>query len=409
MRAEPEQIKFIQNTFQIMKSKEDLLGLLNYSKRILFGEKTIPFQLKVLTYYSNPKIAPNRYISFTVKKKSGKNRQIHAPVKGLKAIQRSLNLIFQVVFTPHPAATGFTNNKSIVDNATQHSKSNYVYNIDLKDFFPSVDQARVWKCLQLKPFNLSKENGRLELANIIASLCCSSMEVERLNNEGQWEKVIRNVLPQGAPTSPLITNIVCQKLDFLLSAVARRFGLRYSRYADDITFSSQHNVYQKESDFIKEFNRIIVQQGFQVNEVKTRLQKQGYRQEVTGLIINDKVNVQSRYIKQLRSWLYLWETYGYDKAYQYFLNDYISDKGYVKKGKPNMINVIAGKLEYLKMVVGIENKIYKAMKCRIDILVDNKMTKIEHSDHLEFILETICESGLNTAMKLFKPKGDKHE
>jgi len=372
MRAEPEQIQFIKETFQTMKSKEDLLGLLNYSKRILFGEKTVPFQLKVLTYYSNPKVALKRYTSFTIKKKSGSDRQIHAPVKGLKAIQRSLNLILQVVFTPHPAATGFTNDKSIVDNASKHSGSNYVYNIDLKDFFPSVDQARVWKCLQLKPFNLSKENGRLELANIIGSLCCSSMEVERLNNEGQSVKIIKNVLPQGAPTSPIITNLVCQKLDFLLTAVAKRFGLRYSRYADDITFSSLHNVYNKDSDFIKELNRIIIQQGFQVNPAKTRLQKEGYRQEVTGLIINDKVNVKSHYIKQLRAWLYFWETYGYEKAYKYFLNDYVSDKGHVKSGQPNMTNVIAGKLEYLKMVKGKENQLYLKLNARFEELVGSK-------------------------------------
>ncbi len=380
MKPEPEQIQFIKKSFQTLKSKEDLLGLLNYSKIILFGEKTIPFQLKVLTYYSNPKIASNRYVSFTVKKKSGLDRQIHAPVKGLKAIQRSLNLIFQVVFTPHPAATGFTNGKSIVSNASQHSKSNYVYNIDLKDFFPSIDQARVWKCLQLRPFNLSKENGRLELANIIASLCCSSMEVERLNTEGQWEKAIKNVLPQGAPTSPLITNIVCQKLDFLLSAVARRFGLRYSRYADDLTFSSLHNVYQKDSDFIKELNRIIVQQGFHVNQAKTRLQKEGFRQEVTGLIINDKVNAQSHYIKQLRAWLYFWETYGYDKAYKYFLNDYVCDKGHVKKGLPNMTNVIAGKLEYLKMVKGEGNQLYMKLTRRFDELAGNKTFVFQNVD-----------------------------
>jgi hypothetical protein len=78
------------------------------------------------------------------------------------------------------------------------------------------------------------------------------MQVDRKNAVGEWEKVTRNVLPQGAPTSPVLTNIVCQKLDFLLTGVAKRFGLKYSRYADDITFSSMHNVYQPDSDFLKE-------------------------------------------------------------------------------------------------------------------------------------------------------------
>jgi hypothetical protein len=102
----------------------------------------------------------------------------------------------------------------------------------------------VWKSLQLKPFNLNNElnskltrvnkkkvSSRLDIANTIASLCCAEIEVERKIETGEWEKVKRNVLPQGAPTSPILTNIVCQKLDFLLSAVAKRFGLNYSLLA----------------------------------------------------------------------------------------------------------------------------------------------------------------------------------
>src|SRR5205085_7019565 len=119
--------------------------------------------------------------------------------------------------------------------------------------------------------------SRKNLANIIASLCCTEMEVDRKNEAGEWERVKRNVLPQGAPTSPVITNIVCQRLDYLLSGVARRFGLKYSRYADDITFSSMHNIYQPESDFIVELHRIITDQNFRIKESKTRLQRDGYR------------------------------------------------------------------------------------------------------------------------------------
>jgi hypothetical protein len=109
--------------------------------------------------------------------------------------------------------------------------------------------------------------------------------------------------------------------------VARRFGLKYSRYADDITFSSMHNVYQPESDFLKELQRIILEQGFHIKESKTRLQKDGYRKEVTGLLVNEKANVQQRYIKQLRMWLYYWERYGYERAAGLFLQEYIADKG----------------------------------------------------------------------------------
>jgi retron-type reverse transcriptase len=227
------------------------------------------------------------------------------------------------------------------------------------------------------------------------------MEVERLNSNGEWEKNKRNVLPQGAPTSPILTNIVCQRLDFLLTGVAKRFGLTYSRYADDITFSSMHNVYQKDSDFINELHRIIAEQGFHIKESKTRLQKEGYRQEVTGLLVNEKANVQKRYIKQLRMWLYNWERYGYEKAYLFFLNDYFGDKGHNIDKKPNMLMVIAGKLDYLKMVKGADNPICVKLRGRLDKLALEKNTKLR-VNYLESILNTFKKEGLDKAMNLYQ-------
>jgi hypothetical protein len=191
------------------------------------------------------------------------------------------------------------------------------------------------------------------------------MEVERQTTTGEWELVKRNVLPQGAPTSPVITNIICQRLDFILSAVAKRFGLVYSRYADDITFSSMHNVYQSESEFLKELHRIIAEQNFHVKESKTRLQKEGHKQEVTGLLVNQNVNVQKRYIKQLRMWLYYWERYGYLRASNVFEKQYNADKGHIKQ-KPDLRNVIAGKLDFLKMVKGVDNELYLKLKSRFE-------------------------------------------
>ncbi|MBK8626360.1 MAG: hypothetical protein IPN86_12600 [Saprospiraceae bacterium] len=200
------------------------------------------------------------------------------------------------------------------------------------------------------------------------------MEVERKNEKGEWTKVNKNVLPQGAPTSPTITNIICERLDRRLSGLAKRFGLKYSRYADDITFSSMHFEYSKDGEFIKELNRIITDQNFDIKDSKTRLQKQGYKQEVTGLVVNEQVNVNERYIKELRMWLYTWEKYGYEKAYNYFLLRYKTDKGHIKKGKPDMANVIAGKLDYLKMVKGSDNQLYSKLKGRFNLLIKVKPT-----------------------------------
>lgn len=373
MKIEPSHINQIKASFEKMQTKEDLLQLLNQVKPLIYGEKTIPFDLKQLTWYANPKLSLKRYTEFKIKKKSGSERSIHAPVKGLKALQKTLSLILQCIFQPHQAAMGFVPGKSIVDNAKLHAGSKYVYNIDLKDFFPSVDQARVWKCLQLRPFNLkndTKDSKRFQLANILAAICCTEMEVERKSVNSEWELVKRNVLPQGAPTSPVITNIVCQRLDYILTGVAKRFKLNYSRYADDITFSAMYDVFKGEGDFQKELQRIITEQGFHIKESKTRLQKDGYRKEVTGLLVNENVNVQQRYIKQLRMWLYYWERYGETRAYNFFLQQYLADKGHIVKGKPSMVNVIRGKLDYLKMVKGGDNELYLKLRGRFDELIE---------------------------------------
>ena len=296
MKITEEQSLVIKDLFINMNSKYDFLNLLNEAKKLIHGDKMLPFEERQLNYYINAyKNRSKTYHSFTIKKKSGSLRTINAPSKGLKAIQSALNLIFQIMHQPHTAAYGFVIGKSIVDNANQHISQNYVYNIDLKDFFPSIDQARVWGRLKVAPFNLGISPERIKIANMMAALTCTNMEVERFK-EGEWVKLVLPVLPQGAPTSPTLTNAICEKLDVRLTRVAKKFGLNYTRYADDITFSSKHNTYEVEPDkfekifvpnstFDLEIRRIISDQNFHIKESKVRLQKQGYRQEVTGLTV----------------------------------------------------------------------------------------------------------------------------
>ena len=411
MQLQDEHTTYIRNAFNTMKTKEDFLALLNYAKALVYGEKAIPFTQTQINYNSNAKANKKRYIQFSIKKKMGGERIIHAPSRGLKAIQKCLNLVLQTIYEPGPAATGFVPGKSIVDNAKIHAGSLYVYNIDLKDFFPSIEAGRIWNRLQHPPFSLSEKTGRKELANTITWLCCHEMEVERLDENKQWQKVIGNVLPQGAPTSPTLTNIICQQLDYYFLAVAKSFGLRYSRYADDITFSSMHNVYQYDSvvknkkgqTFLAELQRIVAEQKFHIKDSKTRLQKEGHTQMVTGLVVNEKANVPKRYIKQLRVWLYYWEKYGYERASSYFLPEYLDDKGHVKKGKPDMANVIAGKLEYLKMVKGLECEMYLKLRGRFDYLVEKSSSTFNRKTHLNKVLDILLNNGLSDAMKLYKP------
>ncbi|MFH1121910.1 MAG: reverse transcriptase family protein [Bacteroidota bacterium] len=400
MKLQEEQITYIREAFSSMKDKEGFLSLLNKCKVILYGEEAILFEMRHLNYHCNPKNNKDRYYSFNIRKKSGDPRTIHAPNKGLKALQKCLNLILQVIFQPHKAATGFILGKSVVDNAKIHTGKNYVYNIDLKDFFPSIEKARVYSRLKFPPFNLDNEKSKL--ANIIAGLCCQEMEVERLE-AGQWVKKMEYVLPQGAPTSPTLTNIICERMDRRLAGAAKKNGLSYSRYADDITFSSNHNKYQKDGEFLKEVERIITDQNFIIKTEKTRLQKQGYRQEVTGLLVNSNVNVQQRYIKELRMWLYYWECYGYDRAYEFFLPRYKAEKGNVKKGKPNLENVLKGKLDYLKMVRDDSDKLYMKLTERFNKLKICGIEPSERGNHIEMVLNIFVKKGLDEAMILYKP------
>lgn len=348
----------IKKRAERLKGKEDLLALLNDVKADELGNKGYPFSMKQINFYCNPNTIPHskRYHEFFIPKKSGGKRRISAPVNGLKSIQTYLNIILQSIYEPSPWATGFTHNRSVVDNAKIHVGQNFIFNLDLKDFFPSIPQARVWGRLKVKPFCFNQE-----IASVVAGLCCMKVVTE------ESEKY---VLPQGAPTSPLLTNAICDRLDYKLAKLASHYGLNYSRYADDITFSSMHNVYQKDSRFMKVLFLIIQQEGFQVNEAKTRLQKKGSRQEVTGLIVSDKVNVTRKYTEEIRNILYIWEKYGLTTAYQRFIPHYIKEKGHVKKGEPVLESVLEGKLLYLKMVKGEEDSTYNKLKTRFDTLMN---------------------------------------
>ena len=328
------------------ENKEVLLKELNAIKEKLYGEKSYPFTIKQLNYHAYSKNNPNRYFQFQIpKKKAGEFRTITAPNAGLKCIQRCLNAMLLEKFTAHPAANGFVPGKSIVDNAKVHLGQRYIYNIDLKDFFPSIKVGRVYACLQLPPFSFDKNT-----ASLIADLCCHD-----------------GVLPQGAPTSPTITNIVCKRLDWRLSKLAQRYNMRYSRYADDITFSSMENLFHDDGDFIKSLHYFIDKEGFCINDAKTRLNSYYQRQEVTGLTINEKPNVTQKYVKLIRIVLHNWDKKGQDYAESKFLETYRPTKNVA--GKHHIENIIRGKLDYLKMVKGDEDSTYMKLNAKFESLL----------------------------------------
>lgn len=375
-----------------MSTREDLLALLNRIKQDEVRElgfdadKFYPFTMKHLLYYCNPNHAFHRYRQFKIKKKSGGFRQITTPRnRSFTMLLQAVNEILKALYTPSDYAMGFTEGRSVVTNASIHKGQNYVFNIDLKDFFPSIEQRRVLKRFGAKPFNFNPE-----IALLLSGLCSMRVtrEISDENKIHDLDKTFMYVLPQGAPTSPIITNMICDTLDRRLAGLARRFGLRYSRYADDITFSSMHYVYSKNGVFWKELVRIITDQGFTINDAKTRLQKRGSRQEVTGIIVSDKLNVTKKYVHDIRNILYIWEKYGVTAAMAKFLPKYKEEKGHVKKGNPDFINVIDGKLMYLKMVKGEEDSIYVRLNNKFQKLVERVHDVRNTNEHQVTYVET---------------------
>ena len=398
-----------------MSTREDLLALLNRIKQDEIRElgfdtdKFYPFTMKHLLYYCNPNHVFHRYHQFKIKKKSGGFRQITAPRnQSFMMLLQTVNEILKAMYSPSDYAMGFTEERSVVTNASVHKGQNYVFNIDLKDFFPSVEQRRVLKRFGAKPFNFNPE-----IALLLSGLC--SMRVKREQADEtlthDLDKEFVYVLPQGAPTSPIITNVICDTLDRRLAGLARRFGLRYSRYADDITFSSMHYVYAEKGEFRKELARIIGSQGFTINDTKTRLQKRGSRQEVTGIIVSDKLNVTKKYVREIRSLLYIWEKYGYSATMAKFLPKYKAEKGHVKKGNPDLTNVLDGKLMYLKMVKGESDFVYARLFEKFQQLVAKDSGGDKKNPYGITYMETVpllkFEQDKNTEVAIFHKEESK--
>lgn len=336
-----------------METTQDLLHLLNKIKMAELGEKGHPFIMPHLNYFIHPARNKKSYKTFSIPKKSGGVRTISAPTKLLKSFLTYTNRLLQAFYEAPAYVTGFVPEKSVVDNAERHVGMNYVFNTDLKDFFPSISKSRVWATLKHYPFKFNDT-----IADAIAGICCTEMKIE---GEKCW------VLPQGSPCSPILTNIVCRNLDHQLHELAKDYNLRYSRYADDITFSSNRNVFQKGGEFQQRLEKIIISQNFSINEKKTRIQNKNQRQEVTGLVVSDRVNVTREYVRDLDNILYIWEKYGESEAYAKFLIHYAPKQNF-HKTKPNMQAVIQGKLLYLKMVKGADSEVWRRLQRRFNHL-----------------------------------------
>ncbi len=254
-------------------------------------------KLRWLAFHSD---APTRvhYVTFEIPRKSGGTRQLAAPHRQLAAAQHWILTNILNLVPVHENAHGFVARHSVVTNAGPHLNSSVVVNADLKDFFPSITFSRVdglFRSLGYSP----------AVATILALLCteCPRQTV-RFADKTYFAATGGRALPQGACTSPAVSNLITHKLDRRMSAMAEKLGWRYTRYADDITWSISEQPSPSIGYVLARIRHIVDDEGFQLNHEKTRVQRRSQQQSVTGVIVNDRLSVPRETIRQVRAILH---------------------------------------------------------------------------------------------------------
>jgi RNA-directed DNA polymerase len=324
----------LRQQFLALRTRDDIATLLEVDSR-------------TLRYYL---FKAKRYRTFYLRKRSGGLRQISTPDNSLKIIQKKLNQVLHLVYGGRSPVHGFVKNRSIRSNAERHFGAQWVLNFDLADFFPSIHFGRVKGLFSHKPYSMPEE-----VALTLAQICCHD-----------------KVLPAGAPTSPIVANMVCARLDAEMKTLAKRYGCMYTRYADDITFSTRSRRFAPSIAYRDattkswvigdEVRNVVKSNLFSINEKKTRVRNKSSSQEITGIRINERLNVSRELIRQVRAMLHAWENYGEAAAQNHFSAQY-DTKQRVNPAQ-SFRAVLRGKLEFIGFVRGRDDEIYVRLLTR---------------------------------------------
>ena len=330
----------IVKAFRAMTTIEDIANLLEINKEQLW--KNV--------------INNKSYTSFKIpKKNSSLFREINKPSQNLDIIQKKLNYALSLAYDKtHNSAHGFLANKSIKTNAMQHINKKIILNIDLEDFFGTINFARV-RAMFITYYKFN--NG---VATILANICCDN----------------HNKLAQGAATSPLISNIIANKLDKQLFKLAKSSKSNYTRYADDITFSTNLNELSKNIlldeinlELGKSLENTVLSNGFKINSSKTRISRSNKAQYVTGIKVNEKLNVNRKYIKKIRTIINNIEKNidDLEKAREIFHREH-NHRGTLFKDY-DMVNVLRGMISHVGFIKGKKDQVFQSYAKRYNTLM----------------------------------------
>ncbi|UXH79571.1 reverse transcriptase family protein [Roseateles amylovorans] len=291
---------------------------------------TLP-ELKFLCFHREV-ARTTHYRRFQLPKKTGGQRTISAPMPRLKRAQYWVldNLLAKVKV--HSAAHGFLPGRSILTNATPHVGQEVVINLDIQDFFPTITYPRI------KGVFIGL--GYDEPVATLLALMCSENPCDELVVDGErfyvGGKGRDRVLPQGAPTSPMLTNVLCRKMDRRLQGLADKLGFAYTRYADDLTFSASGDAAGRVGTLLRQARHVLKDEGFTPHPAKQHVMRSGARQAVTGVVVNDKPSVSRQQRRELRAALHKASREGVEAA--------------TWQGQPATREVLVGYSRFVSMV-----------------------------------------------------------
>jgi RNA-directed DNA polymerase len=311
-----------------------VLALANRGLPVIHDGKDLAAQLGItlsalrwLTYHRRGATVVH-YHRFEINKKTGGVRCISAPKTALARAQRWVleNILARLEVEPH--AHGFVPGRSIVSNAGPHTGKAVVVNLDLKEFFPSVTFRRVKGLFQALGYSE-------HVATVLGLLCTEPPRVEaEVDGKVYYVSLGQRVLPQGACTSPAITNALCRRLDRRLAGLAKRHGFAYTRYADDLTFSGDNG--RAVGRLLRSVRSIVQAEGFAEHPRKTKVMRRARRQEVTGVTVNARPTVSRKEVRLLRAILHNAARDGLEKQN--------------REGHPNFAAYLRGRVEFVCMV-----------------------------------------------------------
>ncbi len=353
-----------------------------FNKSQLAAEIGVPEELVIRRAFETPQ--QHLYSTSVIPKRCGQARLIHAPYWPLMNMQRGILRLLEEIYRPSPRAMGFVKRRGIRLNASLHVGKRLILNIDLEDYFPSIHFGRVRGRLMAAPYNLSDD-----VATTISKLC-----------------TLDGSLPIGAPTSPILANIVSSSLDGELTRIARENGCFYTRYADDITISTNRknfppSIASRSTVGAVQLGEALVnavtQNGFQINNSKTRILTKQDSQEVCGVIVNKRLNPRRSILREVRGTIHAWQKFGREAA------EAVWRQKHNWRGATSLESSLRGKIEHIIHIRGQNDESTALLVSRFNSLSGRNHRDIEYQytgDPRDRLAESICliEAGNEEAM-----------